>query len=153
MGDHEPDPGPELPLAKTASIALCRVCGEKLIRTASGNWKHFGVGVPYEKVEIGSGPCPHLNWRAQVDVTGITEVEEGPAVCYYADVKVWCEACDEPMVFRGAPIGVGPDRPHLSADGTELRAPCVPKSWDPRSGLGLAGVRMRIEEGEGQRNN
>jgi hypothetical protein len=90
--------------------------------------------------------CEHEHFKAQVDVNRITVAEGGPVAGFYADVRVCCNDCDEPMVFRGLPIGMGQGRPHMSVDGTEARLPILPQSADPHFGLGLAGFAARVRE-------
>lgn len=47
--DHDPAP---VAVPETMPATLCETCGEKLRRTPTG-WEHFGVGQPYERMDLG----------------------------------------------------------------------------------------------------
>jgi hypothetical protein len=68
-------------------------------------------------------PCPHKNFAASIAVNRIGETEDGPADGYVADITVRCTDCHQPFHWIGAPAGLDPDKPCVSADKTELRAP------------------------------
>lgn len=70
-----------------------------------------------------------------------------PIDAYHADVRIRCDDCDEPFRFIGAPAGVMPNRPCVSVDETELRAPIRPASSDPDFGLGIPGFAVRYVDG------
>lgn len=99
-------------------------------------------------------PCLHPDFAVFVDVGRI--LPDGsdesdmtiPPAGYVAEILVQCAACDERFVFVGAPVGGMPDKPCISPDGLELRAPLRPQSADPHFGLGLAGFIARVQEGE-----
>lgn len=109
--------------------------------------------------------CQHLDFVARVDVHRLYEHDYGegpldPATLpspdgYLAEVHVECAQCHEPFVFfaEGLPVGVVRERPTISMDATELRCPVRPQSSDPTLGLGLAGVRARLEMGSDHRGN
>lgn len=67
-----------------------------------------------------------------------------------AEVTINCAKCDEPYVFHafGLPVGVLPNRPTTSIDGTTLLVPIRPQSADPATGLGMAGLQMRMRMGD-----
>lgn len=69
--------------------------------------------------------------------------ENGPLVGIQCEIKVWCKECSEPFRFVGLEVGVLFDRPTISPNGEELRAPIRPAS-DPGFGLGLPGYTLDI---------
>lgn len=86
--------------------------------------------------------CEHENIQASVGVA-----IEG----FSAEIRVWCIDCDESFVFFGEGLQVGSvlrDRPTISVDGLELRAPLRPQTADPHFGMGLAGIVMRVRSAE-----
>lgn len=88
-------------------------------------------------------PCPHEEFDAVVGVGRITEVEGGPVVQYQADVRVWCKACNEPMVWIGVDPGLSPREPRMSIDGKELHLPCRPETSPADFGLDGPGFDVR----------
>ncbi|MDQ0376602.1 hypothetical protein [Amycolatopsis thermophila] len=88
-------------------------------------------------------PCEHEVFQAEVAVNRLTKHEGGPVVGFRADVRVRCAQCGERFRWSGVPAGLLPDRPAVSVDGTELRAPLRPASADPDFGLGLPGFTVR----------
>jgi hypothetical protein len=87
-------------------------------------------------------PCPHEDCLAAVEVVRRTAHEGGPVVGFTTAIRVWCADCDEPFRWTGLQVGDMPDRPMVSVDGRELRAPLRPASSDPDFGLGLPGFSM-----------
>lgn len=71
-------------------------------------------------------PCDHTNFKANCDVTRLTEGEGGPVTGYRADLKIECEKCGLPFVFPGVPFGYTPAHPTVSVDQVELRLPIKP---------------------------
>lgn len=65
--------------------------------------------------------CPHMNFNARVAVNRLEDVGR-----FTADVTIECADCGEPFHFKGLPMGSSPDRPMVSVDGLELRAPIGP---------------------------
>ena len=47
---HDPDPV-EPDTMRAIGVTICRTCGEKL-RLWGGEWEHFGVGKPFESMEV-----------------------------------------------------------------------------------------------------
>jgi hypothetical protein len=93
--------------------------------------------------------CDHENFISNVEVNRLQRSDEDSTIVgFSADIRIRCVACDEPFVFHGVPIGLLSDRPCISVDGTELRAPLRPQSSDPHFGLGLAGFEARVREGD-----
>jgi hypothetical protein len=90
--------------------------------------------------------CPHEDFECIVAIQRACEVEGGPVVGFYAEITVACAGCGEKFRFRGCPAGQFPDRPAVSVDETELRAPIRPASSDPDFGLGLPGYAVRYRE-------
>lgn len=70
--------------------------------------------------------CAHTNFKSLVRVGRLTEGGDGPVTGYSADVRIECTDCGLAFRFRGKDYGSSPDRPMLSADGLELRAPIEP---------------------------
>lgn len=87
--------------------------------------------------------CPHGDFAAFADVGRITKVEGGPVVSYTVSLRVECTQCQEKFRFVGVQAGLRPDRPMVSVDETELRAPIRPASADPDFGLGIPGFAIR----------
>ncbi|WP_052372820.1 hypothetical protein [Amycolatopsis taiwanensis] len=89
-------------------------------------------------------PCQHENFAAVVAVNRLTVIDDGPVEAFAADIRVNCADCGEPFRWIGAPAGVFGDRPGVSIDETELRAPLRPASSDPDFGLGIPGVAIQL---------
>jgi hypothetical protein len=87
-------------------------------------------------------PCPHEHFDAEVGVNRLTSEPDGPVNAYSADIRIRCVQCDEPFRWIGVQAGVKPDRPMVSVDETELRAPIRPASSDPDFGLGIPGFAV-----------
>lgn len=87
-------------------------------------------------------PCPHKNFEA---VVAVARIGDGPIPdAYSAGVTIKCTDCDEPFRFIGVPAGLSSNRPMVSPDETELRAPIRPASSDPDFGLGIPGFAIRM---------
>ncbi len=72
--------------------------------------------------------CPHDARKAQVIVNRLTD-EAGAVTGWTSDIRVWCDHCGLPFRFLGLPAGVLPDKPTVSYEATELRAPIAPGAW------------------------
>lgn len=83
--------------------------------------------------------CEHPNFNANVEVSRITETDGGPVTNIYADVRVWCRACGEPLCFIGVPPGLSPREPRIEIGAEELRCPMRPRSSPPDWGTGGPG--------------
>ena len=70
--------------------------------------------------------CPHLNFKANVQVGRLTDGDDGPVTGYCADVKIICVDCQLPFRFQGLSAGYHHSEPRVSIDGTKLRAPIEP---------------------------
>lgn len=66
--------------------------------------------------------CPHEDFRADVKVGRMLDSGK-----FIAEVTIHCTVCDEPFRFVGVPAGLNFDRPMVSIDGLELRAPIEPE--------------------------
>jgi hypothetical protein len=99
--------------------------------------------------------CPHEHFGANVEISRLTDVDDGPVVGYNADVTAWCAQCGVALVWfgNGLPVGMVRDRPAISVNGQEIHLPCRPANADPNTGLGLAGFVMRAEMGAGDATN
>lgn len=86
--------------------------------------------------------CEHPDFEAYVEVVRRTEGDDGPVVGFTTSIRVWCVACDERFRWVGLAAGDMPDRPTVSVDETELRAPLRPASSDPDFGLGIPGFAI-----------
>jgi hypothetical protein len=88
-------------------------------------------------------PCRHENFAVHAVVNRLTRSDDDPAVIgYFADIRVWCEDCQEPFRWNGMPAGISPAHPTCSVDETELHAPLRPASADPDFGMGLPGFAI-----------
>jgi hypothetical protein len=47
---------------------------------------------------------------------------------FVAEISVSCALCETKFRFLGVPAGISFDRPMVSVDGTELRAPMAPQN-------------------------
>jgi hypothetical protein len=71
--------------------------------------------------------CDHKNFKAQVDVTRLTENDDlGKVIGYRAEIEIHCMDCFMPFRFVGLPGGYLPDRPTISIEGTRARMPIKP---------------------------
>jgi len=73
-----------------------------------------------------SNNCPHLNFKAQVDVGRISKVDGGPIEAYQADIKIQCADCNMDFEFVGMPAGNSFEKPMTSMDFIEARLPIRP---------------------------
>lgn len=87
-------------------------------------------------------PCPHEDFDVFAEVGRITDGEGGPVTAYSASLRVSCQQCGEPFRWVGMQAGLRADRPMVSVDETELRAPIRPASADPDFGLGIPGFAV-----------
>lgn len=90
--------------------------------------------------------CPHGNFDVHAEVSRLSETDGGPVTGYSADIRVNCRDCAEPFRWVGLQAGLMRDRPMVSVDETELRAPIRPASSDPDFGLGIPGFAVRWRE-------
>lgn len=88
-------------------------------------------------------PCPHEEFDASVGVGRISDVEGGPIVQFSADIRVWCKACGESMVWIGVDPGLSPRGPRMSIDAKELHAPLRPETYPADFGLDGPGFDVR----------
>lgn len=70
--------------------------------------------------------CDHKNFKAQCDVTRLTNPEGDTITGYTTDISIMCSDCFKPFQFIGVPMGSSPIQPMCNFDGTELRAPIKP---------------------------
>lgn len=91
--------------------------------------------------------CPHMDFDAVVTVNRLTKTDDGPVNAFNAEITIRCAHCNEPFRFIGCPAGLQPNRPCVSVDETELRAPIRPASSDPDFGLGIPGFAVTYREG------
>lgn len=94
--------------------------------------------------------CEHLDFEANVEVSRITDGEDGELTNIYADVRVWCKECGEALCFIGVPPGLSPRQPRVEIGAKELRCPMRPESSPPEWGSG--GPGFDVERG-GARSN
>lgn len=86
--------------------------------------------------------CKHENFKAEVKVGRLSQVEGGPVTHYCADVTVCCAECGLPFQFSGLPLGMSAYTATMSMDGLELRAPLMPMG--EKTPEGLPGFSVRI---------
>jgi hypothetical protein len=87
-----------------------------------------------------SEACKHPDFLAGVTVNRLEDIG-----ALSADIRIACAVCHEPFKFVGAmEVGLLPDQPATSADGTELRVPIIPASGGP---TGSMGFRIRADSG------
>lgn len=91
---------------------------------------------------VSPAECDHVDFVAEADVCRSTDVEDGPVVGYHADIRVTCIACGTPAIWHCPDFGLQPDRPALSVDGQELRAPLRMASQPEDFGLQLPGLTI-----------
>lgn len=91
--------------------------------------------------------CPHMNFDVQAVINRLSNVEGGPIDAYNAEITIKCIDCSEPFRFIGCPAGLLADRPAVSPDEAELRAPIRPASSDPDFGLGIPGFAVTYRHG------
>lgn len=65
-----------------------------------------------------SSKCPHLEFKAQVNVQRMEDTG-----LKYAELTVECLHCGAPAVWRGLPMGLSPDQPTSSIDAKEAVLP------------------------------
>lgn len=70
--------------------------------------------------------CEHRDFQAVVTINRIADCPTG----FMADVRIKCADCGIPFEFVGLPSGLHFEKPMVSIDSTELRAPIKPSS-DP----------------------
>jgi hypothetical protein len=66
--------------------------------------------------------CPHPRHRVNAQVLRLED-----SGCWTADLRITCDACQEPFRFVGLPAGWSIEKPMVSIDGLELRAPIEPQ--------------------------
>ena len=81
--------------------------------------------------------CQHREFSAQVNVTRLTDGDDGPVTGHTTDITVRCIECGLPFRWRGIPFGSSPHHPCLSVDGLELRAPIEPAYTSEIMGMPL----------------
>lgn len=67
-------------------------------------------------------PCAHPVFKAVVVVNRLVDTGR-----FSADVTIECAACAKPFRFMGVDSGYSFDKPMVSVDGLELRAPIEPE--------------------------
>ena len=73
-----------------------------------------------------SEPCQHPSFKANVAVNRFEDTGR-----FMADITVACADCGEPFRFVGLAAGLDWERPLVSIDALELRAPIEPQG-EPR---------------------
>lgn len=90
-------------------------------------------------------PCPHEDFRADVDVNRLQASDDDPTVVgYSADIEVSCVQCGEKFRWIGLQAGLNCGHPMVSIDGSTLHAPLRPAGADPDFGLGLPGFHVDV---------
>lgn len=110
---------------------------------------HVARGSAYERqVADPDRPCEHPDFHVHASVNRLTEVDGGPVIAFQACVMIRCTACGERFRWLGCPPGNLPDRPTVSVDAYELRAPVRPGSADEDFGMGIPGFIMTMRPPE-----
>jgi len=92
--------------------------------------------------------CNHENFFANVKVGRILDDKtETKVEAFTADVTVECADCKTPFQFIGLQPGLHPDKPTVSIDRLELRAPI-----QPNDGTIFGGARF-VVKGKDAKNN
>lgn len=67
-----------------------------------------------------STQCPHndVHYNLNLQSFGNTNIR-------YLEIHGHCKICNEPICFRGMPLGVNPGAPTMSVDGGEVRLPLM----------------------------
>jgi hypothetical protein len=86
----------------------------------------MGQQIDHNILENFGKDCAHEGFKAQCNVTRLTEVEGGPVTGYRADLEISCDNCGKPFIFPGIPGGYTPSYPTVNVDQTELRIPIKP---------------------------
>jgi hypothetical protein len=73
-----------------------------------------------------STQCPHSDLDITVNNQAFVDSNQ-----HYLEIKVSCKICGKPMVFKGMPFGVLPDRPTMSIDGQEIILPFLGEGEEP----------------------
>ncbi|WP_135210379.1 hypothetical protein [Vitreimonas flagellata] len=87
--------------------------------------------------------CEHPEFRAQVGVGRLSQVEGGPITHYTAEIAIKCVACGEPFQFLGLPMGSNAYGAATSVDALELRAAIKPQNG-PEPPPGLPGFSVKV---------
>jgi len=67
-----------------------------------------------------SAQCPHSDVHCNFNLVSFDDTN-----VRYLEVVGHCNVCQQPMIFRGLPLGLSPDRPTASAGGEEVRLPMM----------------------------
>ena len=95
--------------------------------------------------------CLHPDFIANVNVIRIGEHDPesgGRPRAFAAEITVGCAACGERFRWIGCEPGLRSDRPMMSVDEYELRAPIRPASADADWGLGIPGFGVVLRRYE-----
>lgn len=75
---------------------------------------------------ISNPNCPHLNFRADVEVARLERHEGNEVRDYLAGVRITCADCGRPFRFVDQRFGLSLSEPTASIDRLELRVPIEP---------------------------
>lgn len=81
--------------------------------------------------------CSHQNFHSKVEVFRLTRREGSPVEDFMAEIRIKCLDCGLPFRFLGLGFGLSFDKPRLSPDALELRAPIEPEIVPEILGLPL----------------
>ncbi len=65
--------------------------------------------------------CEHMSFLAKVEVTRLTNGDNGPVTAFNSSVRVTCKDCGQKFRFVGLPMGYQTGGAAMSADGLEAR--------------------------------
>lgn len=70
--------------------------------------------------------CQHHESNVKAEVYSLSDTEDGPVTGFTADIKVNCAKCGMAFEWLGLEKGFSTQKPMVSFDGIELRAPITP---------------------------
>lgn len=91
--------------------------------------------------------CGHYNFGVEAQCSRVLNQDKTEVIGYAADIKVLCMDCGEPFEWRSPTGGLSPDRPTISLDGRELRAPMRPASSPESFGETVPGYNIVLKRG------
>ncbi len=127
-------------MTESPQSITCRFCGltsynpQDVLNKYCGNCHTFQDGINFLIKEQAKGimqSCPHVNFDIVAVVNRLVQDEPkqgriDKAIGYTCDIQLCCADCRMPCVWLGLPVGIATDRPVVSYDHLELRAPFKP---------------------------
>jgi hypothetical protein len=88
--------------------------------------------------------CLHEDFDARVEVTRIANDPTRPPDAYMADIEIKCAVCGERFYWPGLAAGMNYNRPMVSVNGFQLRAPIRPDSTDRELTIHAPGFSVEV---------